>query len=150
MNEALRYAFRLLKFRPRSEYELRQRLERRGFSEPIIKEVLFFLKGKGFVNDLEFSRMWAESRIKRPLGINRIKQELKIKGIDRELIKQVIESIGAKYSEDKILKELICRRWQKLKHIQPDKAKRRLFLYLLRRGFPSDNIREAIEQIDSQ
>ena len=147
MNEALRYAFRLLKFRPRSEYELQQRLKRQGYPESTVKEALFFLREKRLVDDLEFARMWVESRIKRPLGINRIKQELKIKGIDKDLIGQVIESLGTKYSEEETIKGLVCRRWEKLKLIEPAKAKRRLFLYLLRRGFSPDKIQEVINQI---
>ena len=146
MNEALRLAFRLLKFRPRSEYELHQRLKRRGFSESARKEALLFLKEKGLVNDLEFARMWLGSRIKKPLGINRIKQELRIKGIDKDIIEQVLGSIS-NYSEEAVIKDLVCRRWEKLKHIQHQKAKRRIFSYLLRRGFSSDMIQEAIDQI---
>ena len=137
----------MLKFRPRSEYELHQRLKRRGFSESAVKETLLFLKEKGLINDLEFARAWVESRLKKPLGINRLRQELKIKGIDRDLIQQVIESVSANYSEGTVIKELVCRRWEKLKHIQHQKAKRRIFLYLLRRGFSSDMIQEAIDQI---
>ena len=147
MSEALRYVFRLLKFRPRSEYELRQRLKRRGYPESIVKEILHFLKAKGLVNDLEFARVWIESRIKKPLGINRLKQELEIKGIDRDLIEQAIEGVCSKYSEEEIIKQQISRRWERLKHIQPQKAKRRLFLYLLHRGFSLDKIQEAIDQI---
>jgi len=147
MSEAIRYAFRLLKFRPRSEYELHQRLKKRGFPEPTIKETLFFLKEKGLINDLEFARIWVESRIKKPLGINRLKQELKIKGVDKGIIERVIEIVSSKYDEEEIIKNLICRRWEKLKHIEPEKAKRRLFLYLLRRGFSSDEVQEAINQI---
>ena len=147
MNKALQYTLRLLKFRPRSEYELRQRLKRRGFSESTVKETLFFLKESGLVNDLEFARIWVEARIRKPLGINRIKQELKIKGVDKNLIQQAVEIIGDKYNEEKAIKELACRRWEKLKHIEPVKAKRRLFLYLLRRGFSSERIQEAISQL---
>ena len=146
MSEALRYAFGLIKFRPRSEYELRQRLKRRGFSEPAIEETLLFLKEQGFVDDLEFARIWVESRIKKPLGINRLKQELKIKGIGKDIIEQALESVS-NYNEEAVVKDLACRRWEKLKHIQPQKAKRRIFLYLLRRGFSPDTIQEAISQI---
>jgi regulatory protein len=149
MNKALGYALCLLKFRPRSEYELSQRLKRRGFLESNIKETLLFLKEKGLVNDLEFARIWVESRIKRNLGISRIKQELKIKGIDKDIIRQVIASVGLRYNEEERLKELIHRRWERLKHVEPQKAKRRLFLYLLRRGFSSNMIQEAINQIRS-
>lgn len=147
MNEALRYAFCLLKFRPRSEYELRQRLKRRRYSESTVKEILLFLKEKGLVDDVEFARIWVESRIKKPLGINRLRQELKIKGIDQDLIDEVIESVGSKYSEEEMIKDLIQRRWERLRHIEPAKAKRRLFLYLLRRGFPSDTIQQELNKI---
>jgi regulatory protein len=149
MNDALRYALLLLKFRPRSEYELHQRLKRKGYPEPVIKEALPFLKEKGLIDDLEFARIWVSSRIKKPLGIRRIKQELKLKGVEEDLIEQAIESLGDKYSEEETIKELLCSRWKKLKHVEPHKAKRRLFLYLLRRGFSSDMIQEAISQIRS-
>ena len=147
MNKALGYAFRLLKYRPRSEYELCRRLKKRGFPESVIKETLFFLKEKGLINDFEFARIWVESRIKKPLGIYRLKQELKVKGIDKDLIKKAIESLGNKYKEEEMIKDLLCRRWERLKNIEPQKAKRRLFLYLLRRGFSSEKIQEAINQI---
>jgi regulatory protein len=149
MSEAYRYAIRLLKFRPRSEYELHQRLKRRGFGEDIIVEAILRLREQSLINDFEFARIWIESRIKKPLGISRLKQELKIKGVNTEIIEQAIGNIDIKYNEDEIIRELIQRRWEKLGHIQPQKAKRRLFLYLLRRGFPSDKVREAINQIQA-
>ena len=147
MNKALEYAFRLLKYRPRSEYELSQRLKRRGFPESTIKETVIFLKEKDLINDFEFARIWVESRIKKPLGINRLKQELKIKGIDKDLIKQVIDRVANKYKEEEIIRDLLSRRWERLKNMEPHKARRRLFLYLLRRGFSSEKIQEAINQI---
>ncbi|MGD9015219.1 MAG: regulatory protein RecX [Candidatus Omnitrophota bacterium] len=147
MNRAIGYAFGLLKYRPRSEYELRQRLKKRGFTEPVIRETLVFLKEKGLVNDCEFARIWIESRIKKPLGIYRLKQELRIKGINKELIEQLIEQVGNRYSEEEVISDLIQRRLEKLKHIEPAKAKRRIFLYLFRRGFSSEKIREALDGI---
>jgi regulatory protein len=147
MNKALGYAFRLLKYRPRSEHELRQRLKRRGFTDSIITETLIFLKDRGLIDDLEFARIWVESRIKKPLGIYRLKQELKIKGIDKNLIEQVIESVGSGYNEEETIRNLIQHRMEKLKHMEPVKAKRRIFLYLLHRGFSSNKIREALDGI---
>jgi len=147
MNKALGYAFRLLKYRPRSKHELRQRLKRRGFSDSIITETLIFLKDKGLVDDLEFARIWVESRIKKPLGIHRLKQELRIKGIDKNLIEQVIERVGSRYNEEETIGNLIQRRMERLRHIEPAKAKRRIFLYLLRRGFSSERIQEAFDRI---
>ena len=143
-NRALKFAFRLLKYRPRSEYELRQRLKRRGFPDPAIREAALFLKEKKFIDDCEFARLWVECRIKRPLGIIRLRQELKIKGIDKDLIEQALEQASRKYNEDDVIRDLVSRRWEKLRHIEPQKARQRLFLYLLRRGFSSAKTKEAL------
>ena len=92
-SRAIGYALRLLKFRPRSEYELRRRLKQKGFPEEGIRQTLDFLQECQLLDDREFARMWAESRAKRPLGLRRIKQELKAKGISRDLTEQVIKQL---------------------------------------------------------
>jgi regulatory protein len=147
MNKALQYAFCLLKFRPRSEYEMRQRLKKKGFCESEIKETLIFLKQKRFIDDLRFAKAWVESRAKKPLGIKRLKQELRIKGVKKELINQAVEELGDKYNEEDVIKELVRRRWERLGNIEPAKARRRIFAYLVRRGFSQDVILEEINSI---
>lgn len=144
--KARNYAFNLLKFRPRSEYELCQRLKQKKFSAPIIESILTFLKEKDLVNDETFARMWVESRVKKPLGSRRLKQELIAKGIKRELIIKVLEELSAKYNEDLLLRDLISQRLKNLRDLEPQRAKRRLYAYLLRRGFSSEAISEAINQ----
>ncbi len=143
--EAFRYALLLLKFRPRSEYELCQRLERKGFSESVVKEAIVLLRQKRLVDDFQFARFWVECRIRKALGVSRIKQELKVRGVSSSLIEQAIKNFADKYSEKEAVEGLAFSRWEKLKHIEHGKAKRRLFSYLLRRGFSSDIVQEAVE-----
>ncbi|MFH1678307.1 MAG: regulatory protein RecX [Candidatus Omnitrophota bacterium] len=145
MNKALQCAFNLLKYRPRSEYELYQRLKRRGFSETPINNAIFLLKEKNLINDLEFARIWVESRINKPLGLKRIKQELRIKGIKEELIDRALADFSGNYNEEEAIRNLVCQRWERLSHIQPkEKVKQRIFMYLLRRGFSPEKVRQAI------
>lgn len=147
MNKALRYAFCLLKFRPRSEHELRERLGKKGFCESEIKETLIFLKQKGFIDDLSFAKAWVESRAKKPLGIRRLRHELGIKGVSKELINRVLEELAGKYCEEEAVRELVLRRREKLRNVEPAKAKRRIFAYLVRRGFPHDLILEEVNRL---
>ena len=146
-NKARDYAFRLLKFRMRSEKELRQRLKKKKFEESIIERVINFLREKEFVNDKEFARAWVESRLKRPLGFRRIKQELQIKGIDKKIIDDVLAIAESNYDEDSIVLELAKRRLKRLKGIEPRKIKSRLYSYFLRRGFSPDVISDIIAQL---
>ncbi|MCK9571842.1 MAG: recombination regulator RecX, partial [Candidatus Omnitrophica bacterium] len=84
--KARAYAFLLLKFRLRSAKELEQRLKQKGFSEQLSRETVKFLQDKEFIDDRVFARGWVSSRLKRPFGLRRIKQELLQKGLDKEII----------------------------------------------------------------
>lgn len=148
LQKAKNYAFLLLKFRPRSEKELYQRLKKKKFEECIVKETLAFLKDKDFINDVYFAKAWSESRLKRPLGLRRIKEELKIKGIDREVINSQIEEIKNNYSEEVIVANIARERANRLKNIEPQKAKRRLFAYLVRRGFSPEIVVDVLNKFN--
>jgi len=147
LQKAKNYAFLLLKFRPRSEKEIYQRLKRKKFDTRIIEETLSFLKDKGFIDDNYFAKAWIESRIKKPLGIRRLRQELSIKGIDKEIIDNQINEIRKNYSEEQIVQKLFKDRLKKIKGIDPQKAKKRVYAYLLRRGFSPDIILDTLRRL---
>lgn len=150
LQKARDYAFLLLKFRPRSEKELYARLKKKKITEEIIRETLAFLKDKGFIDDQLFAKTWIESRLKRPLGLRRIKEELKLKGIDKEIIESQIHELKKTYTEPDIVIKIAKARLSKLKGIEPQKAKRRVYAYLLRRGFSPEIVIDAINQLCKQ
>ncbi|MCM8795938.1 MAG: recombination regulator RecX, partial [Candidatus Omnitrophica bacterium] len=147
LQKAKDYAFLLLKYRPRSEKEIYQRLKRKKFKESIIQQTLIFLRNKEFVNDVYFSQLWVESRLKRPFGLRRIKEELRLKGIDKEIINDVLEKTKENYSEEEVVKQLVKERLRRLKKIEPQKAKQRLYSYLLRRGFSAEVITDVLNEL---
>ena len=146
LQKAKNYAFLLLKFRLRSENELRQRLEKKKFNTQIIERTLSFLKDKGFIDDKYFAKIWTESRVKRPLGIRRLKQELIIKGIDKAIIDSQINEIKKDYPEEEIVASIAKDRLNKLKGYDPQKARRRVYAYLLRRGFSPEVVIDALNK----
>lgn len=148
LQKAKDYAFLLLKFRLRSENELRQRLKKKKFDADIIELTLFFLKDKGFIDDNYFAKTWIESRIKKPLGIRRLKAELSIKGINKAIIDTQIDEIKKSYSEEDIVGGIAKDRLNKLKGIDPQKAKKRVYAYLLRRGFSPEVVIDVLNQIE--
>jgi len=145
-DKARDYAFLLLKFRLRSESELVQRLKLKKIPEETIKEVVSFLKEKKFIDDNVFARVWVNSRLKRPLGFRRIKQELRQKGIDKEVIETEVGKIKG-YSEAETVLELAKERLDKLKAVEPATAKRRVYAYLARRGFSPEVIIDTLNPL---
>jgi regulatory protein len=147
LKKAKNYAFLLLKFRPRSEKEIYQRLKNKKFNEEIIKNTVAFLKDKEFIDDNYFAKAWIQSRIKRPLGLRRLRAELKVKGVDKEIIDSQIEEIKKDYAEEDIVKAIAKAKISKLKGVEPLKAKRRILDYLLRRGFSAEIAFDVVRQL---
>jgi regulatory protein len=144
---AQRYAFLLLKFRPRSEKEIRERLGRKNFSESIIEKTVQFLTEKKFINDRIFAEAWIDFRISKLFGIRRIKRELHGKGIEARIIDESIVRIQKDYSEEDIVEQSARERLEKLKGIDRIKAKNRVYAYLLRRGFTSSVVLEVVNRL---
>lgn len=147
LQKARNYAFLLLKFRPRSEKEVYARLKKKKFNPEIIQKTLAFLKDEGFIDDKYFARAWVESRIKRPLGLRRLKQELRVMGVDKEIVDSQIDEIKKNYSEGDIVAKIAQERLNRIKGIDPQKTRRRIYTYLLRRGFSPEVVIDVISQL---
>jgi len=141
------YAFLLLKFRLRSENELKLRLRQKGFSEELSQDTVNFLKDKEFIDDRVFARSWVAARLKRPFGLRKIRQELVQKGLDQEIIENSLSQVKEDYHESQIVSQLAQQRYSKLKGIEPLKAKARVYAYLIRRGFASDIVSDIVKSL---
>lgn len=140
-------ALRLIKFRPRSEKELKDRLQEKGYSLNAVSDTLIYCRKHHFIDDELFARAWAQGRIKRPFGLNRISYELYAKGVKKEIIDHVIQEVKREYREEEIIHDIIKNKWKKYQDIEPEKAKARLFGFLSRRGFSRDLIVDALSRI---
>ena len=144
--KARSYAFLLLKYRQRSEKEISDRLKKKKFPEELIKETIFFLQEKKFIDDLAFSRAWIRERLAHSIGPRRLKQELKAKGISEEIIEDNLREAQESYSETETIRQLVESRLSRLRNVDPRTAKRRVYGYLLRRGFSPEAVIDTINQ----
>jgi regulatory protein len=140
LEKAKAYAFLLLKFRLRSEQEIRGRMKQKKFPPEAIGATIDFLKQKKFLDDEAFTRAWVDSRLKRSLGLRRVKNELKLKGVKASVIEQSVDAVKETYSEDEAVADLIRRKLQTMKGLDIQKAKQRIYAFLIRRGFSPDVI----------
>jgi len=146
--KARAYAFLLLKFRLRSENELLSRLKQKGFSLELSRSTVNFLKDKEFIDDRVFAKNWVVSRFKRSYGLRRIQQELVAKGLDKGIIEDSLSTAKKDYSESQVVNQLAQQRFLRQKGIDPQKAKARVYGYLLRRGFSPDVVSEVVNKIN--
>ena len=84
-------AAQFLAVRSRSVSETRRRLHDLGYPEPLIEEVLTRLGRMGYLDDVVFARAWIESRDRsRPRGETALRQELRRKGVEDAVVRQVL------------------------------------------------------------
>jgi regulatory protein len=141
MNEyqkARNTVIRLLKFRPRSEAEIYERLSRKQVPAEIIVQVTEDFKACGLIDDQDFARKWAAYREARSFGPLRIRQELVQKGIDPDIIKSVLEKTDDGYDELAAARNAAARRVEQYRTVSQKTARKRLFDFLMRRGFKTE------------
>lgn len=147
---ALERALRLLNYRLRSRRELEQALTDRKYSQEEIGKALEELEAVGLVNDAQFAKSLAQTRVQvSRRGRQAIFFELLKKGLDKELINETLENLDrdAETEGAAWLAESRLRQWRDL---EPLKRRARLLGLLQRRGFPATVIREITSRFRSQ
>jgi len=142
-------AYRYLTYRPRSRAEIIQKLHDKEFNDAIIEAVLDDLARFGYVNDRQFANQWTRSRIRlRGFGRRRIEQELKNKGIDREIIQEVFGNIFVDETEIETAKLVAGKKMQTMKCVDRETRRRRLAGFLERKGFSFEIIRTVLRDTE--
>ncbi len=147
LSKAKTVAFRLLKIRERSVFELRQKLTVKKISKDVIDQVIDFLLAKKFLDDRTFARNWIRYRQARPFGSQRIRLELRQKGISEEIIVEELSAAFDGMDQSAMLEDLARRRAVRYKRDDPVSRKKKVFDFLARRGFNLDVIKRAIKNI---
>jgi regulatory protein len=141
LTKARNTAYRCLAYRPRSRAEIIQKLHDRSFNAEIIDAVLADLKRLGYVNDRQFAGQLARSRIRlQGFGRRRIEQELKNKGIDREIIREVFAEVFVNAAEIETAKLVAAKKINTMKILDRETRRRRLAGFLERKGYSSEII----------
>ena len=140
LNSALRY----MSPRPRSEAEIRARLNRHGFDADIIEQVLTKLKEQGLVDDIAFARFWRENRENfRPLSRRLMELELKQKGVDAEAIAEATAGVD----DELAAYQAAQRKARSVEGLDYSSLRKRLGAFLKRRGFGYELINRTIDRV---
>lgn len=141
------YAYTLLSYRDRSEYELKRRLFEKGFHSEAIREVLTFLKDRGFVDDRSFVNKWVDNIImSRPMGRMKVVYELRRKRVNEDIIEEVCDEKLGFDTETILARKAAEKRMNVLTSYPQDIIRKRLHTFLRNRGFDFEIIRELMKE----
>jgi regulatory protein len=152
-------AMRFLEARSRSINEVRRRLTGAGYRIDLVDGAISRLAELGVLDDKAFARGWVESRDRaRPRGERALRDELRLKGIDRSLVDEVLgdrRELRANEGEDDdgspdrlAALRLIERHARTLERIDdPRERRERAYALLARNGFDPDICREVAARL---
>lgn len=141
-HKVLEKALRYLSFRNRSVKELQTFLLGKGYDSQVVFRTLTRLEEVGLLDDRAFAKAWVEGRAKtKGMGGRLLEQELRQKGVKKEIIREAVEGLG---DEEERALSLARARAERLKGLDNETAKRRLAGFLRRRGFSSDVVYEIV------
>ena len=146
----------LLAARARSRVELRRLLIRKG--EPVdqvdqVDRVLDRLEGAGYLDDADFARQFARTKaLGSGMSRRRVQQELARRGVDREIADAAIDEVFVEeaVSEIETVERLARKKLRSLARFDEETRRRRLYGFLARRGFESEEIREVLHRLGQE
>ena len=144
--KAKAHALQYLSYRDRSKWELSQYLGKKEHSPPVIQKTLDYLTELNYVDDQRFALQWGQYKInKNKIGKNRLYMELLGKGVKKETIEGILNTLYQKNPEMELAVQCARKKWITLKSFEEKKKKRLLVQYLQRKGFSSDIIYQSVK-----
>ncbi len=131
--------------RPHSEREFRDYLYRKKVEPEQIDSLVAEFTDKAYLNNAKFAAWFTELQARRGKSDRAIRAELFKKGIDRELVDEILEA-GAG-NETERLKAMIDKK-QKLSRYKNDSQK--LTQYLVGQGFSWSDVKQALADRSSE
>lgn len=134
----------LLKSRPYTEYQIREKLRQGYYPEAVIDDAVAYVKSFHYIDDRCYAKdyivYYSESRSR-----GRITQDLIKKGIAKELISAVYEKDLEEELPDEIV---LMQRWLQKKNYDKESAdyqeRQKMGAFLFRKGFSLDKIERII------
>lgn len=140
--DSFNYALWLLGAREHSVKEITQKLARKGFESEHIDATITKLEEYNYLSDQRFAEAFSRSKAAKPLGRQRIQNELRQKGISDEMARAALDQLEVDWFE--LALELKQRKFGEIAE-KDFKAKGKQTRYLVYRGFNFDEVRYAID-----
>lgn len=147
----------LFNIRQRSEKEVRDYLKNLSFkrklkdkeeiSDIAIDSLIEKLKQKRLLNDREFAKSWVSARRRsKGKGIIALKSELFQKGIDRDIVDEILEESTIE-AEIELAKKAIEKKWKIWTSLPELEKKKKAYEFLMRKGFEYEAVKSVIEKL---
>jgi len=139
--------FDLVSRRLHSKDELRIKLQKLGYQNNFINDVLNYLEEKKYLDDKKFAESYFKTLINKNKSKYEIIGKLKQKGINDELIENLFDKYYNQEVELENVLKLAKKKLKLLKNLPVNLQKEKLILFLLRKGYKIDIVKKITDKI---
>ncbi len=146
--KTMKRALNLLSFKPRTVAEMRERLMEKDWAEAaVVDQVIARLEELGYLNDEQLAVSFASSRLTfRPLGKTRLRRDLQRRKLPSEITEQTLDQLYEGDAEEELIDRALTKRLKLKGAPTTPEAAKKLFDYLMRRGFSYDLVRRKVRE----
>lgn len=136
-------ALYLLEYRNYSKRELTEKIARTAASREAAQAAAGRMEELGLIDDRRFGEDYARELFSRKgYGARRVAQELRRKGLDQELVQELVEKYGGPEQSGENIRRVLEKKYPGWR--EDEKARRRAFAALQRLGYSYQEVREAM------
>lgn len=136
-------AMHLLERMDRTEAQLRTKLRQDMYPDDIVEIAMQYVQSFGYIGDRGYAKRFVESRQGSKSKLE-IKMSLLQKGIAKEIVHEVLEAYYDGQEETSAIQKLLEKK-RFSKETATEEEKRKMYGYLLRKGFSYEDIRQVIQ-----
>ena len=140
-------ALELLLVQTYTKRQMIEALEESGFCKHTVDETIENLEHLGHIKDEKFARNWVKKRRRtRPASKKTMKRELANHGVDNSTSDRVLAEIK-EADETAVALQVARKQVNRYRCLEPQVARRRLYGFLVRRGFDHETVGRVLRQI---
>ena len=139
---ALKKILHYCDYQDRCKKEIFTKLDSFELSESDKNFIVEFLQDEGYINDERYCRSYVKSKLNlKKWGVNKIKLSLLTKGVDREIVDNVISEIDQDSYKEELANLL---KNKKINESDPYKRKAKLIRYAVGKGYSLSMVMEIV------
>lgn len=148
-SKANNYALKLLSYRSKTSKEILKKMREKGYDQVTINNSVGFLEKLGYVNDRQYALNFVREKVNiQKLGRKRLEFELFKKGIDQDIVNDVISELVDTNEEYRRALEIGLKKLNSsYKNDDKQAQYRKLGGYLQRKGYNYDVVKKVLDEL---
>lgn len=147
IGKALRRIYYLLSLKDYTMEELQTKLKQKSFDPAVVTESLHIFKSQGLIDERNIAEgLLDKYTAHKPEGWRRIKARLNIKGINKDIVAEIVDQAKQR-NEFSLAWKIGKKKYAKLLKQSKPRAEYSLYNYLIRKGFDIDTVNRVINKL---